>query len=88
MLWSNDPGKNIQGNAVANQNQEAGHITSLLHHYDIMRFVLHLQFMDTVRNTKELPLKQPWTTFSDLLLGFKDLQGDAVANQIKGAGPS
>ena len=47
--------KDLQGDAVANHNQEAGQITS----YYIMRFVFHLQFMDTVRNTKELPLKRP-----------------------------
>ena len=44
--------------------------------------------MDTVRNTKELLPKRPWTTFSDLHLGFKNLEGDAVANQRQGAGPS
>ena len=53
-----------------------------------MRFVLHAQFMGTVRNTKELPPKRPWTTFNDLHLGFKNLEGDAVANQRQGAEPS
>ena len=53
-----------------------------------MRFVFHAQFMDTARNTKELSPKRPWTTFSDLHLGFKNLEGDAVANERQGAGPS
>jgi hypothetical protein len=56
-------------------------------HY-IIHFVLHAQFMDMVRNTMELPPKRPSTTFSDLHLGFKNLEGDAVTNQRQGAGPS
>ena len=54
-LRLNDLGNNLQRNAVANQNQGAEPITS----YYIMRFVLHAQFMDTTRNTKELLPKQP-----------------------------
>jgi hypothetical protein len=54
----------------------------------IMHIVVDVQFMEKVRNIKELPPKRPSKTISDLHLGFKDLEGDAVANERQGAGPS
>ena len=45
----------MQENVVANQNKEAGQVMS----YYSMRFMLNVQFVDIVRNTKELPLKRP-----------------------------
>ena len=41
------PWNNLQGKAVANQNQKVGPITS----YYIMHFALHVRFMDTVRTS-------------------------------------
>jgi hypothetical protein len=54
-------------------------------HY-VMHFVLHAQLMDTVGNTMELPPKRPWTTFSDLHKGFKDLEGMQQPMSVKGRG--
>jgi hypothetical protein len=68
MLWSNDLWKNIQGNAVANQNQEAGQIMS----YYIIHFVLHVQFMDT--NANHFPLKGPSVTYIWASEAFKGMQ--------------
>jgi len=59
ILWSNYLGNDLHGSAVTNQNQGAEPITS----YYIMRFVLHAQFMDAVRNTKELSPKRPSVTY-------------------------
>ena len=55
----NDLGNDLQGKAAANQNQGAEPIMS----YYIMRFVLHAQFMDTARNTKEVSPKRPSVTY-------------------------
>ena len=59
----NDLGNDLQGKAVANQNQGAEAITSYYIMHYIMRFVLHAQFMDTARNTKEVPPKRPSVTY-------------------------
>jgi len=53
-----------------------------------VHIVVDVQLIDTVRNIKELPPKRPSKTISDLHFGFKDLEGDAVANERQGAGPS